>query len=561
MLLHPHTSRRVALQITAIYVVLGGLWVHGHRLLLQLLFAVPPPPPQPVTSALVDWVFILVTAVILWVLIDRSIRALRRSAQALQESYARRDALLETAVDGIITFDAGGRIESFNQAAQEIFGFPAQAAIGSPISLLLPEHVVGELRGRGHVREGRRQDGSTFPVELAISDVQINGQLMTTAVVRDISERVQAEEALRQSEERFRSLVETAASVIVCMTPEHRILEWNQGAEAVTGWRRDEVLGRDYFNLFPDELERSPVIEAVKSILGGESSMHVEAPIWTRDGQRRLLSWSMTRLPDVTGQPVRIIAIGQDVTEKRYMEEQTAQSEKLAAIGQLAAGVAHEIGNPLTSISSVAQNLRRKTTDDYVQSKLDLITGHIDRIASIVRQLVNFSRHQPLVWRRVSVREILESVLGIVRYDQRVRNVKIDLEMDEGPLSVVGVADQLSQVFLNISLNALDAMQDLPTDVQPSLRVQVRRGRTEEGSWVQVSFEDNGRGIEPEIVPRIFEPFFTTKEVGKGTGLGLAVSYRIVHDHGGRILVDSVPGQGARFTVVLPIREEHPEQA
>ncbi|MBK8233391.1 MAG: hypothetical protein IT349_00140 [Candidatus Eisenbacteria bacterium] len=228
---------------------------------------------------------------------------------------------------------------------------------------------------------------------------------------------------------------------------------------------------------------------------------------------------------------------------------QMVHQEKMAALGLLASGVAHEIGNPLTAVSSVAQLLRHRSQDPSVQKQLDLILTHIDRISKIVREMSDFSRPPSLSPAPTDVNEVLRTALHLARYDRRSRNIEVIEATDLHLPRVTLVADHLFQVFLNLILNALDAMDQ---GGRLTLRSRV------EGQEIAVEIEDQGSGIPPELLDRIFDPFFTTKPVGKGTGLGLSVSYGIVNNLGGRIEVRSEPATGSTFTVWIPMAPNPP---
>ncbi len=232
------------------------------------------------------------------------------------------------------------------------------------------------------------------------------------------------------------------------------------------------------------------------------------------------------------------------------MRAHLVEKEKMVAIGQIASGIAHEIGNPLSSISSVVQMLKRAHSPALKTEQLDLIETHIQRISAIVRQLVTLARPAPAKWELVDLGQVLDEAIRLIRFDRRARNVEISLDRPSTLPRSHGIANELQQVFINLALNALDAM---PEGGKLKLRA-VNRGRQ-----LVLHVEDTGSGILPEVGRRVFEPFFTTKEPGAGTGLGLAVSYGIVQKHGGTIGFESVPGDGTTFTVQLPILDGPPE--
>lgn len=239
-----------------------------------------------------------------------------------------------------------------------------------------------------------------------------------------------------------------------------------------------------------------------------------------------------------------ILVLVQDLTEIKMAQEQMMQSEKLSALARLSAGVAHEIGNPLTSISSYVQILNEMDFDGFTKEALETISRHINRIATIVRQMASFTKAKHEKIERQGVKDIVDATLQLVKYDKRMKNIKIIEDFAQNLPFVMVNGDQLEQVFINIVLNAADAMPD-------GGELTIRAFSNQ--NTVDIEFRDTGKGISDEHVERIFDPFFTTKE--KGTGLGLSVSYTIVRSFGGSISVSSIPGKGTIFTVRLPAYE------
>lgn len=237
----------------------------------------------------------------------------------------------------------------------------------------------------------------------------------------------------------------------------------------------------------------------------------------------------------------------------KKLEQQVMHSEKLASLGRLAAGVAHEIGNPLTSISTFAQLLREMATDEFSQNSLDIINTHIQRITDIVRRMSNFSRADSLNIRQTQINNALNSTMDLMRLDKRMKStIEIAMHLDPSLPETMIDEGQISQVFINIILNALDAMPG-----GGRLAVTTRKGIDDQGGEsVLIDFADTGSGIPHEELQKIFDPFYTTKEPGKGTGLGLSLSYNIIKRFKGDIKVESEPGRGTIFTVILPVQKE-----
>ncbi len=218
-------------------------------------------------------------------------------------------------------------------------------------------------------------------------------------------------------------------------------------------------------------------------------------------------------------------------------------SEKLSALARISAGLAHEIGNPLTSISSYVQLLREMDLGEFANESLEVISRHISRIAEIVRNISSFSKPAKGIAGPVNIKEVLDSTIALLRFDRRMKNIELKMELGEVP-EVYADQNQLAQVFTNLIFNAADAMPDGGT-----LTIGARRL----DDIVEISFTDTGSGIPPEYINKIFDPFFTTKD--KGTGLGLSVSFSIIKSFGGDILVESEQGKGSTFRVRLPVYE------
>jgi two-component system, NtrC family, sensor kinase len=258
---------------------------------------------------------------------------------------------------------------------------------------------------------------------------------------------------------------------------------------------------------------------------------------------------------DARGEVSHVITVGEDITSRVVANRAVARSEKLAAVGRLAAGVVHEINNPLATIAACAEALESRTTEgvygagadvEDLGEYLQLIRSEAFRCKQITNGLLDFSRARAGQQAPVQIGEVIESAARLLLHQRRGPSVKINVEVSERLPLVSADEGQLQQAVIILSENAIDAMPEGGT-----LSLRARRDEAEAGG-VLVEVSDTGHGIPPEIRERIFDPFFTTKEVGRGTGLGLAVCYGIVTEHGGRITVDSAPGMGTTFTIHLP---------
>jgi signal transduction histidine kinase len=259
------------------------------------------------------------------------------------------------------------------------------------------------------------------------------------------------------------------------------------------------------------------------------------------NGARLVVNISASFLRGAAGEVTGILAVVKDVTSLRRLHEQIVRSERLAAAGLLAAGVAHEVGNPLTCISSLAQVLMARAADPAVRKGLENIEVHVDRIGRIVQDLTQLSRPTPATLSDASLKDLVDTAVNLARHNPVVRRMRVESAVEPNLPPVRVASDRLVQVFLNLILNAADAGGNLT----------IRAVRASDA--IRVIFEDKGRGMSSEEMRRIFDPFHSTKDNETHLGLGLFVSHEIVRQHGGDLLVESQPGAGSTITVVLPL--------
>ncbi|MDP4173043.1 MAG: ATP-binding protein [Bacteroidota bacterium] len=343
----------------------------------------------------------------------------------------------------------------------------------------------------------------------------------------------------------LKNILHTSDSAIMLIDNDEKYIAWNKGAEIIFGYKESEVLGQPSTLLLPKEEKYFKELEFIKEEVKRTGYAKIqETERLTKLGKIVSVELNVTLLPSNDGQYTGRSVIIKDFTEVKRLQQQIDQSEKLAVIGQLAAGVAHEIGNPLAAISSIVQILQRRSADSLFAEQLVNIKLNIDRISKIVRELVDFSRPPGHEKQFIQINDVVKTALGIVKYDKRVKNVKFETQLDPDLPGIYIVPDQLLQVFINILFNALDAING-----EGEIEVISKHDKTS----VFVEICDNGCGMDKETLGKIFDPFFTTKEVGKGTGLGLSVSYGIMKKFKGDILVTSEVGKGSCFTLKIPI--------
>lgn len=498
------------------------------------------------------------------VLLLEDISQRKKAEEALLQSMHRTQLVLDSAVDGILTIDDQGIVESMNPAAEEIFGYVADELLGRNIKVLMPPPYKGEhddyiqrylatgkrmIIGIGREVVGRRKDGSTFPMDLAVSEFHLGGKRSFMGSVRDITDRKEVDEALRRERDFAESLVETAQAIVLVLDPEGRILRFNRYLEEISGFRLDDVRGRDWFETFLPEAERGPQRELFGELLAGRPRGERAGPIVTREGDERRIEWAETTLEAADGSVVGLLWTGQDVTERVELEAQLRHVQKMEAIGRLAGGVAHDFNTLLGAIIGYSEILLEQFgDDDRRRQSVEQIYRGAQRGAGLTRQLLAFSRRQVLQPKIVDLNGVIGEMDNMIR---RLigENIELGFELARDLWTVEVDAGQIEQVVMNLVVNASDA---LGARGRITLETANRWGEHREPDQVVLTVHDTGCGMDEAVRSRIFDPFFTTKEQGKGTGLGLSTVYGIVRQSGGTITVESEVGGGTTFEVVLP---------
>ena len=490
---------------------------------------------------------------------------LRTTIAAAARQADERHAIVESALDCIVAMDASGIVREFNPAAERTFGYRREEAIGRRLSDLIipPEFRAGHDRGvRHHVETGEvtvlgqrlrltamRSDGSHFPVEL--TSARIEGEEPSfVGFIRDISDTVCAENELRAAETRYRSLIENIPLVTYMNSVEEPFtsLYMSPQIEPLLGytpeeWATEPELARN--GIHPDDRQR--VAELARTAREQSVPTRSEFRFVARDGRTVWVLDQTIPVFDAEGKPRCHQGFLLDITEQKRLEEQLQQSQKMEAIGQLAGGIAHDFNNMLTAIGGYADLLALSfDADDSRADDVEQIRKAGAHAAALTRQLLAFSRKQVLRPQRIDVNEVVRDLETMLTRTIGAE-VQFETSFGEGLEPVEADPDQLAQVVLNIALNARDAMPH-----GGSLTIATRSHDLEQGRVIAVEVTDTGSGMDEETRCRVFEPFFTTKETGKGTGLGLATAYGFVSQSGGRIEVESEPGKGSSFRVLLP---------
>src|SRR5579871_5080582 len=485
---------------------------------------------------------------------------LARDITASRKNEARFTELFETLQEGIYIVTPDDRILDANPALVRMLGYDSKEELLS--------HSLADVLPDEQQRRLLRHEVDSEPMlqgrELTL--IRKDGHpiicLNTAAVVRDtsgrvlryhgalmdITERREMERRLYQQQEFARRLIDSFPDLIFVLNPD--------GHYTFTSPRVKEILGYD-----PEEYDWSAIGERTHSedrpalqalfaemFTGRRTFASLEMRVRHKNGDWRRVRCHFSPLFDETGKIDGVIISGRDVTDVKRLEEQLIQAEKLAAMGQMLAGVAHELNNPLTAILGVTELLReRPGVDEATKRQLDLTHRQARRAARIVQNLLEFSRPAAPQKKNLDVCNILERTLQLHEHSLRRNNITVEFHPQTGLYSVVGDANQLVQVFLNLISNAEHAIRE----VRESGRIQIRIGRI--GANVSVTVQDDGVGILPEALTKLFDPFYTTKRPGGGTGLGLSICTAIIREHGGSIDVETLPVGGSAFTIFLPL--------
>ena len=468
-----------------------------------------------------------------------------------------RDARIEVIGDGLVILDRAHQIADLNRAAEAMLGRDRASVAGEPIERALPDwpsHTDTEIRQDLPLSgpEGARI------YDVLITPIRTHAKRLTGYVVlfRDVTERRHAEAALRESELRYRELVENARDLICTCDLDGRLLSINKAGLDLTGYTQDFIVGRELIDVVaPESREHAKAL--FTSGHTDSTSGRTEVVVLTHDGHRVVFELS-TSLQRRGGVPIGIQAIGRDITDRRRLEENLRQAQKMEAVGKLAGGIAHDFNNLLTAIlgfAALAEEEQRPNTP--IHEWIVQIRRSGEQAASLTRQLLAFGRRQTLQPVNLDLNQVVDDIQKMLR---RLIGENIELVVQLEPNLEVVRADrsQVQQVIMNLVVNAKDAM---PHGGRITIRTKNVMSHHQgssvgkdapAGHYVALLVEDTGEGVEPAIRERIFEPFFTTKPLGRGTGLGLATVYGIVKQSKGDLQVQSTPGHGATFTVFLP---------
>jgi two-component system NtrC family sensor kinase len=493
-----------------------------------------------------------------------------------RESEARFTQLFETLQEGVYFSTPEGKLLDANPALVRMLGYASKEALLDVNVSELYFHpqdrvpLLEELNRNATIREReitlRKKDGNAIQcldTSTAIRDssgkvVRYQGTLV------DITQRTEMEKRLHQEKEFARRLVDSLPDLVVVLDKKGRYTYVSPRIKEVLGFTPEELLNQNLGERTHED-DRMAMRQLHEELIAGKASYAtLEYRTLHKDGTWRCLRATSCPLFDADGKITGVIASARDMTEMKQLEQQVIQSEKLAAMGQMIAGVAHELNNPLTAILGINDLLRERAADEDSRRQLELVQRQARRAAEIVQNLLTFARPPAPHRARLKLPELVLHTLQLHEYSLRLNNIHVDFDpARDAPAdlpAIVGDQNQLMQVMLNLVVNAEQAIREVRE--RGTIRVRLGHNRahgeipTESSIWV--SIQDDGPGIPPETLPKIFDPFFTTKRPGRGTGLGLSICMAILREHGGTIEAANAPEGGALLTVCLPVRNPAP---
>jgi PAS domain S-box-containing protein len=537
------------------------------------------------------------------------ITARKHSEQALRESEERFRTITASAQDAIIMMDNEGNISLWNEAAESIFGYTRAEVTGRQLhSLLGPERHLpqyhkafprfretgqGAMLGKTLELRAVRKGGEEFPIELSLSAVKLNGSWHAIGILRDVGQRKRAEEALRKEHARTEQLLASISSILIGVDENESIVQWNTAAERTFAIDAREALGRR-FRECRIPWAWAPVLEAIAACRTTGKPQRVDDLRYTRpEGKDGFLGITVTPVANEEGRLAGFLLAGADITERRILEAHLNQAQKLESIGQLAAGIAHEINTPTQFVGDNVRFLQDAFRDLHALLEKDaelldacrrgLVTPEliaeveaavnasdleylseevpraieqsldgVARVAKIVRAMKDFSHPGADDKKATDLNKAIESTITVARNEWKyVADLRTDLDPALPPVTCL--PGDLNQAILNLIINAAHAIAAVVGDGasgKGTITVTTRR----DGDWAEIRVRDTGCGIPEAIRSKVFDPFFTTKQVGKGTGQGLAIAHAVVVEkHGGTITFESEVGTGTTFSIRLPI--------
>jgi PAS domain S-box-containing protein len=531
--------------------------------------------------------------------LDSEIALRKKSEDALRQSEEKFRTLFEFATDAIFILDLKGNFIDVNRTAYERLGYAKAEMLNMHISQLDPPEFAAKVPMRMELIKNHgvavfetahlRKDGTAMPVEVNTRILDYDGRQVFFSIVRDITERKRAEEALKKSEERYRTFIDAAADISTLKDDNFRFLIINKACEKYFDRKEEDIIGKTDFDLLPEGVAgncRKTDIEALKSdnvitteeVIGerifetrkyrvriGNDKFGIGAYIRDITEQKvaeeelkrhreQLMDLVKERTSELQRANERLV---EEISERKQAEAEALRASQLAALGELSAGVAHEINNPINGIINYSQMLLN--TCDPESKEYDLarrIIKESDRIANIVGNLLSFARKRDDEKAPVNVRKVIDDSVALTGAQLKRDGINLKVSMSPELPEINANFQQIQQVFLNIISNARYALNQRyqGTHENKVLEICAKEAFIDDHSYIQVTFKDRGTGIPAEILDKVINPFFTTKRSNMGTGLGLSISHGIISDHGGNLAINSVEGNFTEVIIRLPLK-------
>ncbi len=510
-----------------------------------------------------------VLAVVAIVELGHYLEQARQATEHVGDREARLSAILNTTVDGIITIDRKGIVETFNPAAETMFGYTASEVIGRNVSMLMTkpdrdDHDgylerygrTGEKKVIGIGREvvGRRRDGTEFPLYLGVGE-RADGSGFT-GVLRDLTERKLADEALEQSRRTLATLISNLPGMAYrCKNERDWTIEYaSAGSVDLIGYAPEELVGGNvsYADLIHEE-DRERVWDEVQHAIEEDSAYQLTYRVTTSDGEARWVAEQGCAVHAADGSVEALEGFITDISDRKRLEEEVLQAQKMEAVGRLAGGIAHDFNNLLMGIVGCARIASKDVVPGSdTEHQVREIQAAAERGAGLTRQLLTFGSRKASEPEPILLDHVIESVETMIR---RLlgEDVRLSLELRAGGGPIVADPGQIEQVLLNLAVNARDAMPEGGV-----LRISTGKHHNDD-DLIVLEVADTGTGMDAETRAKAFDPFFTTKKDTEGTGLGLSTVYGIVTQLGGTVQLDSEVGKGTCFRIFLPRTEAEPE--
>jgi len=483
----------------------------------------------------------------------------KRMEIALRESEEFNSSILNNSPYPVLVLNSDTSIKYVNPALEKLTGFTAKELVGikAPYPWLTQESLpktrrqfqIAMQRGPQWFAElFQKKNREYFWVEIRSTPVTYDGKFryyMSSWV--DITDRKQIEDALRREKERAERYLNVAGVMLATVNVDEEITLMNKKGCEILGYEAGELTKSNWFTTLVPERTRAEMKSVFRKLIAEENGpvIYYENPLLTKDGEEKLIAFNNSVVKDTDGRVMGVLISGEDVTELRKTQEQLQHSRLLASLGEMTAGIAHEVNNPLGCILLYSELLASSDVPSQMKKDLKIIHEEAKRATKIMTDLLTYGRRTKSQMRRLNLYNPLKKVLEMRQYEQKVQNITVTTNLMDSPLYVNGDSSQLMQVFMNLILNAEEALR-----ASNGGNIIITAETNDE--WARVQIADDGPGVPQKSLNQIFYPFFTTKEIGEGTGLGLSTCYGIITGHDGLIWAENNEMGGATFTIELP---------